>query len=384
VCVQQRTRLPPYLRATSLVALIAAPVLLPSCGDDSKLYLGVEGDPVSEDEERIAMERGPTEPPPALTDAHVVVVTLDGVRWQDVFDTSLSEQLEHGPSKIGSLMPRTRELVSAHGVALGAGGDGCGVVQTASAANISLPGYLEIFSGRANTCTSNDCDRTTLPTVFDEAARAGLGMVASISSWPQIERAVSRGDRGVFVNAGRRAWPGERPASDSPLAQLVDAGDAAAAFPSTGDYRPDRYTVPIALQYFREHSPALFHVGLVDADEWAHRDDVVAYATALRASDALIGDLADAIAGSEAGERTTVIITTDHGRNETFKDHTGLRYDSSRTFVLAFGARVPARGVICPTRNHTLTDIAPTVREILGLPTVHGSRRGAPIDEILR
>jgi hypothetical protein len=370
-------------RSTSLAALVAATIVLPSCSDDgSTLYLGVMEQPESSEEAAVATES--TEPAPALTDARVVVVTIDGVRWQDVFSNSLPTELENVPRDLGLLMPRTRALVAAHGVALGAGGDGCGVVQTASAANISLPGYLEIFSGRATTCLSNDCDRTTASTLFDDAARAGLGLVASISSWPQIDRAVSRGDAGVFVSAGRMEWPAERPAAGSRLAQLVGEGDAADAFPSSGNYRPDRYTAAIALQYYREHAPALFHIGLVDADEWAHRDDLVAYANALRASDDVIGDLADAIAAGDAGDRTTVIVTTDHGRNANFKDHTSLRYDSSRTFVLAFGARVPARGVICPSRDHTLTDIAPTIREILGLPQVHGSRRGAPIEEIVR
>ncbi|MDB4938355.1 MAG: hypothetical protein JWP87_5327 [Labilithrix sp.] len=381
----RRTHFQSLLHASCVAGVVGATALLPSCGEaGSAIYLGVQDDPEGTEGSTVATES--TAPAPALTDAHVVVVTIDGVRWQDVFAPALRAELEgaqRGPGDLGALMPRTRALVAAQGVALGAGGDGCGIVQTASAANISLPGYLEIFSGHATTCTSNDCDRTTAPTVLDEAVRAGLGPVASISSWPQIDRAVSRGDSGVLVSAGRFEWPAERPAG-SAFAALLDAADAADPFPSTGNYRPDRFTAPIALQYFREHSPALFHVGLVDADEWAHRDDLVAYANALREADAVIGQLADAIAESEARDRTTVIVTTDHGRNDDFKDHTSLRYDSSRTFVLAFGARVPARGVICPTRNHTLIDIAPTIRVILGLPAVHGSRRGAPIDEILR
>ena len=69
----------------------------------------------------------------------------------------------------------------------------------------------------------------------------------------------------------------------------------------------------------------------------------------------------------ELGARTTVIVTTDHGRNTDFRHHGAWSASSGRSFVLAFGGRVAPQGVVCPSRNVTLTDIAPTMRALMGL-----------------
>jgi hypothetical protein len=356
----------PSFRAVRAAAVTLA--LLGCLDDQPALYYGLPDAPAQDDKDADAAE-APLRAA-VLPDSRVILVTVDGVRWQDVFS--------------GGAMPRTRKLVDQQGVGFGAGGTSCGVVQTATGTNISLPGYFEIFTGRATTCASNNCDRTSAPTLFDEAAAANKGQLASISSWPQIDRAVARGT-GPFVAAGRSPWPDTGLlAAASVLASYVNVGRTATAMPGAGDYRPDRYTAAVALQYYKARQPVLFHMGLGDTDEWAHVGDYPGYIDALLRADAAIADLADAVALGDAANRTTVIVTTDHGRDEDFREHSPMRYDASRTFILAFGARVPVRGVVCPWRNLTLADIAPTIRVILGLPSVRGPRTGHPIAEIIR
>src|SRR4051794_25872719 len=80
-----------------------------------------------------------------LRHGRVVLVTIDGARWQDVFEGD------------EALMPRTHALVATRGVALGATRDGCGIVRTAGGSNVSLPGYQEIFTGHASRCLDNLC-----------------------------------------------------------------------------------------------------------------------------------------------------------------------------------------------------------------------------------
>ena len=80
------------------------------------------------------------------------------------------------------------------------------------------------------------------------------------------------------------------------------------------------------------------------------------------------------------GEKTTLLVTPDHGRNSDFRDHGTLRIESGRTFLLAFGAGVTARGIGCPPRDLTLADIAPTIRVRLGLPRDVGDGAGKRID----
>jgi hypothetical protein len=316
-----------------------------------------------------------------------VLITIDGVRAEDVFDGA---DLALGPgaqaSKVGkpeAVMPRTHRLVATRGVALGSDRPGCGTVRTASGANVSLPGYLEIFTGRKTRCRDNGCDRTDRATVFDEAAGAGLWPVASIGSWEVLDHAVSDGSQNVLVAEGTQRWPGPRPVMGGHMEELVSAGERADSYPGHAKYRPDVHTAAIALEYLRTAAPAVLHVGLGDADEWGHKNEYPKYLEAIAKADAFIGQVADTLEGmGDLGQRTTVIITTDHGRNQDFRHHAATSPTAARTFVIAFGARVQPRGVICSQRDVTLADVAPTVREILGLARDTSPEAGRPIEEI--
>lgn len=326
--------------------------------------------------------------PAPTSDGRVVLVTIDGVRAEDVFDGA-DPSLRPGtkidrPRKPEAVMPRTHRLVATRGVALGADRRGCGAVRTASGANVSLPGYLEIFTGRKTRCRDNHCARTDLPTVLDEAADAGLAPVASIGSWELLDRAVSRGSSPVLVADGAKRWPGTRPIVDGELDRLVTGGEQTEPYPGSGKYRPDEHTAAIALAYLMSAAPPVLHVGLGDPDEYGHRNDYGAYLDAVAKADAFIGKVADTLdAMGEAGARTTVIVTTDHGRNRDFQHHGAFSTTSARSFVIAFGAHMPARGVVCPSRDITLADIAPTMRELIGLRPDHSPDAGRPIEEII-
>ncbi len=323
---------------------------------------------------------------PTTSDARVVLITIDGARWQDVFGGSDADRsgAPHVPPE--ELMPRVYGLLADHGVAFGADREGCGTVHTASGSNVSLPGYQEIFTGRPSYCLDNNCDGVS-ESILDEAALADVAGVASIGSWEVLDRAVSGGGTGVLVAVGR-TWPAEvsgASVGSTSLDGLVAAGLAADPYPGHDDYRPDAQTAAIALEYFRAAKPAFLHIGLGDTDELGHRDDYPGYLVALRNADALIGAIADEVAAlGELGEKTTIIVTPDHGRNSDFRDHGTLRVESGRTFLLAFGAGVTARGIGCPSGDITLADIAPTIRVRLGLARDVGNGAGKPIDLLAR
>jgi hypothetical protein len=313
-------------------------------------------------------------------DGRVVLVTVDGARWQDVFhgsDPALGGT-PHLPPE--ALMPRTHALVAARGVGLGADLPGCPTVHTATASNVSLPGYLSIFTGHPSDCLDNGCERAEA-TVLDETARVKNGGAGSIGSWKTLGKAVSGGASGVFVATGRD-WPEGSPKSDH-LAELVAASQQIGPFPANEGYRPDTQTAAIALEYFRIAAPTVFHIGLGDTDEYGHRGDYAGYLAALHLADDVVGAIADVLdTMGPRGDETTVIVTPDHGRSAAFRDH-GLFYpESGRTFMLAFGGGVPVSGIVCPSREITLADIAPTVRVLIGLPPDTAEGAGHAITDI--
>ena len=320
-------------------------------------------------------------PPPLTNDGQVIFVTLDGVRAEDVFDGA-SPMLKPGVdvhewAKPEWIMPHLYDLAATRGVALGADRPGCGTVRTGTGVNVSLPGYTSMFTGHPTECANNRCAAVLMPTVLDEAVANGVS-AASIGSWEVLARAVSNGASGVFVSEGTARFPGLRPLEDVTLEGYVSAGERADPYPGDHRYRPDALTMLIALRYLHDAHPAVFHVGLGDADEWGHRNDYASYLAAIRAEDAFIGQLAETI-----DDKTTVIVTTDHGRNEDFKDHGAASPSAARSWVMAFGARVAPQGITCGRRDITLADLAPTIRVLVGLPPDHTRGAGRPIEELL-
>jgi phosphopentomutase len=162
---------------------------------------------------------------------------------------------------------------------------------------------------------------------------------------------------------------------------MLDAGARASAFPGEGDYRPDAFTERIALRYLAVVRPRFLFVGLGDCDEYGHRNDYRGYLTALHGADEFLGELAVTLQSMGArGTHTTVLVTADHGRAHDFRDHGVSHPESGRVWLVASGADVHGRGLVAASRHHTLSDIAPTVRALLGIA---GPDRGDPITEVV-
>src|SRR5262249_29834163 len=148
-------------------------------------------------------------PPPATErpERAIILIVLDGVRWQEVFqgvDTGIAAPRGiYNPTwETGAgLMPNLHKMI-ARGVALGAP-DGTEIA--ASGPNyISLPGYMEIFAGYAGGCDNNNCPRPPARTIMDDV-REAVGItqdVAVISSWPNIEHAAAQSPARIVQSCG--------------------------------------------------------------------------------------------------------------------------------------------------------------------------------------
>jgi hypothetical protein len=314
----------------------------------------------------------------------VVLVVLDGVRWQEVFngaDHALARQ--HGVAASAwatavDLMPNLHRLIDAEGLAIGAPGHGAEITATGPQF-ISLPGYIEIFAGKPDfACYRNDCVPSAMHTIADDVRDSGAADdVALVASWPNIARAAST-EGGFVLTAGRKLVDREDLLrADPATARLLDQGSRVSAWPGLGEYRPDAFTGRIALRRLAVSRPRFLFVGLGDADEYAHRNDYAGYLQAIHASDAFLGDLSTVLGSMGArGRHTTVLVTADHGRAHNFMDHGAQYPESGRVWLVAAGADVLDRGLVAASR-HTLSDVAPTVRALLGI-TEMGSQSAEP------
>jgi hypothetical protein len=311
-------------------------------------------------------------------ESSVILVVLDGVRWQDVFlgaDQQLARACGFGFdarafSSPRGLTPNLSRLTHTQGLAIG--GQGRLDISASGPNFISLPGYREIFAGHPDSaCDTNDCPRPTEPTLADDiVASGGHDDVALVTSWPAIATAASWSPEPAFlVSAGRKLVSGAgvlRP--DAASEALLAESEESAATPGEGDYRPDAITAALALRVLEVARPRFLFVGLGDADEHAHRGSYRGYLQAVHAADAFIGALVESLRGMGArGEHTTILVTTDHGRAYDFRDHGGQFPESARVWLAAVGRDMAGRGVVGTKARYTLSNIAPTVRALLGM-----------------
>jgi hypothetical protein len=312
----------------------------------------------------------------------LVLVTIDGVRWEDVLGgpdvTSASS-----PSPEPEAMPTLKRLVRERGIALG--GPGCAHDVRASGPNfVSLPGYLEMFTGKTSSCTHNYCPPVSTDTVIDEARAAAHreGDVAVFASWNKYGYAAAHDRRAIVMSTGASAISLRAAKQDERLKFLLQVGQANAGFPGHVDYRPDLYTGRIALRYLETLTPRLLVVGLGDADEQAHRGDIPGYRRAIQRADDFIADLDRTLARmGEDGKKTAVIVTTDHGRAHSLRAHGASFPESQRVFVAAFGAGIAHRGVTCATEPLRLSHIAGVMRTLLALDDKRGPLATAIVDD---
>ena len=116
-------------------------------------------------------------------------------------------------------------------------------------------------------------------------------------------------------------------------------------------------------------------LGLGDTDEYAHLGDYRGYLRALHDADATVGTLLETLDRmGDDGRNTTVLVTTDHGRERAFMSHGGFAPESSRVWMIAGGNVRPEGPVALPKPAH-LFDVGPTVRALMGLPHGHGEGR---------
>jgi hypothetical protein len=315
---------------------------------------------------------------------NIVLVTIDGVRWQEIFGGVDRARADLSCGEIEALLPNLTALMRA-GVAVGAPG---GAEMVSSGPNfVSLPGYREIITGRTSRCTSNECWHIREPTLLDEL-RDGLQLrpeeIAVVASWERIARTAVRNERNATVSAGRHRGAGrERLRVNARAAQVMEEAEGAAAYPGYFDYRPDRYTAFLAREYLRERRPRFLWVALGDTDEYAHRNDYSGYLDALRSADRFVGELWATLGElGEYGAETTIVVTADHGRANDFVSHGGGAPESSRVWLVAAGGAVAPQGRVAAARKVHLADIAPTARALLGLPPDVAANRGLPIAEI--
>tara|TARA_R110001592_G_scaffold201527_5_gene450646 strand:+ start:2244 stop:3359 length:1116 start_codon:yes stop_codon:yes gene_type:complete len=319
---------------------------------------------------------------------NVFLITLDGVRWQDVF-TGIDTVLLNSPYAhdrelltkkfVGNspeenrtlLMPFFWNTIAKKGQLHGNRNNDSEVNLTNKMA-FSYPGYNEILTGKADdeNVNSNDKLYNKNVTILEKAnnSKACKGKVAAFCSWDVFPYIINDKRSGVPVNAGYMDAKGNLNQTEAFLNEIQRQAPII-----WEGVRLDVFTHHFAKEYVKKNHPKLVYISYGETDDFAHGGFFDFYTKSMHNTDALIEDLWNYVQNDPFYKNNTYfIITTDHGRGigtqevSKWTDHGSDVKGADQTWIAVLGPQVQATGEGKNEQLYT-NQIAATVLKLLGL-----------------
>lgn len=332
---------------------------------------------------------------------NLIIVTLDGMRWQEVFggidsqivaDHTFTRDSAEIISKFGAwgrtdrrkkLFPFLWETVSIAGQLYGDRLNGS-EVNNANRYKFSYPGYNEIFTGYPDTnVNSNDKIKNPNTNVLEFLARQkGFdGQIAAFTSWDVFPYILNSWRSGIYVNADVDSLH-----FNDPSLKLINDMQFLAARPL--GMRLDVMTYFAGREYLKAYKPRILYIAFDETDDFAHAGLYDQYLKSAHAEDAMIRDLWTLVQSLPAyRDKTTLIITCDHGRGnkikKQWKDHGTDIEDAGQIWIAAIGPDTKAAGIIKTNTPLLQKQIAPTIAAFFGFQFLPASGVSEPIVSML-
>jgi hypothetical protein len=329
------------------------------------------------------------------TARHVVVVTLDGLRWQEFFggaDRDYFKRDAKGSAgeperrfwrdtpaeRRAALMPFVWKTIATQGQIVGAP-EANSRAHLTNGLWFSYPGYNELLAGVADPrVDSNNKVPNPNVTVLEWLnGRPGFeGRVAAFGSWDVLPSILNVGRSRIPV--GTSYTPSPNATTDRERA----VNELAADLPRYWEYGPfDAPIVYAALEHLRSKRPRALYILLGETDEWAHEGRYDLYLDAAYRADRFIERVWTTLQSMpEYAGQTALVITTDHGRGATTKDWNDHGRDvpaAERTWMAFLGPGVAPLGVRSGL-TATTSQIAATIAALVGQDFRQGVPAAAP------
>ena len=338
---------------------------------------------------------------------NVILVTLDGVRTQEIFSGMDAEIAAHSAQQVYSeiavaeerywaespaerrklLMPFFWGTLVPSGMVFGNEATGSRML-VRNAVKWSSPGYAEMLTGEPHAdIVDNRLVRYPFRTVLEFVAeRKDLAReaVAQIGSWNAFALLAASHEDAFVMNAGYEPFPADvsTPAIDHLVGLRRDVQQL------WEESSNDTLTYHIAKEYLNEHEPRLLWLGMSQSDDWAHADRYDRLLEYLHLTDRLLADLWATIeANPRYKGKTTLIVTTDHGRGlgpSDWAEHDETIPGSESIWLAVIGPDTPHLGEAVPEGTVYQADIAATIVQLFGLnPDSFNRDAGPPLPGVI-
>ena len=298
---------------------------------------------------------------------NLIIVTTDGLRWQEVFkgmDAELAgnKRFNEGDSSYiyntyggDNFSERRAKLLPFFWGTLAKAGQIYGnrtlgnKVNNANPHWFSYPGYSELFTGFADPAiNSNAYDPNPHITVLEFINKQPRfkNKVAAFGAWEAFDRILNEKRAGFPVVSAFDATGGAHPNKKEVLLNRM----LAASYKPWGQAEClDMFTHFAAMEHLRTKSPRVLYIAYGETDEWAHSGKYKTYLDAAKQVDKWLQEIWTFVQSHPSYKnKTALLITVDHGRGDENKnfwtDHGSKVPGASETWFALMGPGIEAKG----------------------------------------
>jgi Metalloenzyme superfamily len=308
----------------------------------------------------------------------LIIITIDGTRWQEVFkgaDSTILFRLQNNidattvrkfwaataQDRRKKLFPFLWNCVEKNGQLFG-NRSYHNNMQVKNIARISYAGYNEIFTGSPdNSLWTNKPNKNKNINVLEylDNKNADYDSIAVFTSWNIFPYIFNNERNKLLMNCGYNFCNIKQSKIN------LDTNSRSLAT------RKDSLTFLAAKTYMENYNPKILYVGFGEADEFGHHKDYGNYLNNLHNIDQMIGAIWDFVQNNNMYKnKTSIIITTDHGRGSkprNWNKHGFFVKGSNHTWMAVMGNCIKSSGEITTEKEMYSFQIAPTIAHLLGV-----------------
>ncbi|HEY0898694.1 MAG TPA: alkaline phosphatase family protein [Sphingobacteriaceae bacterium] len=336
---------------------------------------------------------------------NVIVITTDGYRWQELFqglDTVLAKDKKFNQSaedylykkywnedptiSRSKILPFFWNTLAARGQVYGNRQYGS-KVDVANPTFISFPGYSEMFTGFvdekifSNAFAINPNENVLQ---FINRQKKYQGKVAAFGGWAAFPYILNREASTFPIFAAYDSIGGRRP---NPNENLINSMMQKSYKPFGDGVTLDVFTHHSALEYLKTKRPKVLYISYAETDEWAHAGQYKDYLDAAHNFDRFLEQIWKWVQQTpEYRNKTTLFITTDHGRGDKLKEkwtsHGSGIAESGQIWFAAIGPEIKPKGEIKTEGQIYQKQFAQTIASFLKLKFTTDHPVAEPVKQI--
>jgi hypothetical protein len=319
---------------------------------------------------------------------NVIVVTTDGLRWEDVFrgadETLLNSEFggvvtpdlikkefwrDNPEERRKLLLPFIWKEFATNGQLYGNRDKGS-YVNVTNGVNVSNPGYSEMLTGVVDPrINSNGQPPNPNMNVFEwlNKSKDFAGKVAGLCAWNELSNILNRERSKFYLRVNdEKMNEGQNLSQQQKLLEEMRAD----LTPLWDHEIADALVMHSAIEYLKQKKPRVLYVSLGETDEWAHSGRYDNVLRSARNFDSAVAKLwATAQSMDEYRGKTSMLIAVDHGRGgglKEWKTHGPKIAGAENIWVGILGPKVAAKGEVCGGEKIAQSQIAATIAALVG------------------